>query len=155
MNCVNIAIMLLVLFIAINTSLSFFNSSQKNENWPDPIMNDLVKDLYDCFPHLSQHINSLKIEAGEKSYTTNKKTIKICTRDEDNTYYPKHMLFHVLVHELAHCICDEIGHTPKFYSINNDLQNIAKNKGYLPLDFDPYDYEDYCEVENKPYKMIR
>ena len=23
-------------------------------------------------------------------------------------------------------------------------------KSILPIDFDPYDYEDYCEIENKP-----
>ena len=34
---------------------------------------------------------------------------------------------YVAIHELAHVLCDEIGHTEKFYEIFNNLLDKAEN----------------------------
>ena len=55
------------------------------------------------------------------SYTINKKHVYICMHDKHGEYYDRNMLIYVLIHELAHVICDEIGHTDKFNQINDEF----------------------------------
>ena len=40
------------------------------------------------------------------------------------------MLVGVAVHELAHAVCDEIGHTPKFWKIYDELLEKATKLGF-------------------------
>lgn len=61
----------------------------------------------------------------KKSYTINKKKMHLCVKDENNKYYDDNMLIYVALHELAHVLCDEIGHTPKFWSMFDELLDIA------------------------------
>ena len=87
------------------------------------------------------------------TYTINKKNIylclrgtsacknNICQRKNDNIYDEK-MLLHVALHEFAHCLCNEKGHTKKFWKIENLLtkytnemnnSNDTKYKGKYEL----------------------
>lgn len=61
----------------------------------------------------------------KKSYTINKKKMHLCVKDENDDYYDDNMLIYVSLHELAHVMCDEIGHTPKFWAIFDKLLNKA------------------------------
>ena len=62
-------------------------------------------------------INDLTLCPGKKSYTINKEDIYLCLKDENNKYYNDNMLIYVLLHEISHQSCYEIGHTPLFHEI--------------------------------------
>jgi len=70
---------------------------------------------------------------GDKSYTINKKKVYMCLKDDKGSYYPNNSLIYVFLHEMAHVICDEIGHTEKFHDIFEELLENAK---YMKL-YDP------------------
>ena len=60
------------------------------------------------------------------SYAVNKNEIYILVYDnERQEYYDENTLIHVILHELAHVLCDEIGHTEKYYKIFNELLSEA------------------------------
>ena len=61
--------------------------------------------------------HEVTLSIGKKSYTLNKEDIYLCLKDENNQYYNDNMLIYVLLHEISHSICDEIGHTDKFHKI--------------------------------------
>lgn len=69
-------------------------------------------------------MKEIKIYRGEKSYTINKERVYLCLKDEKGEYYTDNMLIFVFAHEIAHVLCDEIGHTEKFHIIFEEL--IAK-----------------------------
>ena len=56
------------------------------------------------------------------SYTINKSSVYLCLRNKtdinektgEHNFYPDYMLLHVALHEFAHVICDENGHTLNF-----------------------------------------
>ena len=63
--------------------------------------------------------------------------------DEDGDYYHENMLIYVILHELSHVICDEIGHTDKFHRIFDAVLEIATADGL----YDPSIpvIRDYCQ----------
>ena len=87
----------------------------------DPVLMELKQELVTCFPEIDNAI----LLKGKKSYTINKKQIYICLKDEKGEYYNKNMLKYVILHELAHVLCDEIGHTEKFHKIFEDILRKA------------------------------
>ena len=70
-------------------------------------------------------LNEISLSTGNKSYTLNKENIYLCLKDENNYYYEDNMLKYVLLHEISHSICDEIGHTTKFNEIFKALLDKA------------------------------
>jgi len=78
-----------------------------------------------------------------KSYTINKKKIYMCLRDENGDYYHDNMLLFVVLHELAHVLCDEIGHTDKFQQIFQVLLDDAVKLGIYDPEIEPV--QNYCE----------
>jgi hypothetical protein len=78
-----------------------------------------------------------------KSYTINKKKIYMCLRDENGDYYHDNMLLFVVLHELAHVLCDEIGHTNKFQQIFQVLLDDAVKLGIYDPEIEPV--QNYCE----------
>jgi len=91
-------------------------------------------------------LNEISLFKGNKSYTINKEHIYMCLKDEDNNYYDENMLIYVLLHEIAHSICDEIGHTKKFHKIFDTLLDKAHEMNIydpnLPL------VRNYCNYSN-------
>lgn len=78
-------------------------------------------------------IHDLSLQGGSKSYTINKENIFLCLKDENNKYYDTNMLIYVLLHEISHTICDEIGHTKKFHLYFHELLKKAiEMKVYNP-----------------------
>ena len=63
-------------------------------------------------------------------------------KDENNNYYQENMLMYVVLHELAHVICDEIGHTKKFERIFKELLNDAGELGIYNASIPPI--PNYC-----------
>ena len=88
----------------------------------------------------------------KKSYTINKKKVHLCIKDENGQYYNDNMLVYVSLHELAHVLCDEVGHTPKYWAIFDALLEEA-SKTIDPVTNKPvYDPNgkidtEYCDSE--------
>lgn len=90
-------------------------------------------------------LNNLVIIEDRESYTINKKEIHLCTRDPQNgLYYDKNTLMFVLLHELSHVLCKDIGHTRNFATINHALLTHAIKHGY----YDPSKpfVKNYCTL---------
>jgi hypothetical protein len=82
------------------------------------------------------------LQAGDKSYTINKKDVFICLKDEYGEYYPFNMLVYVLAHEYAHVISKSIGHTDEFHGKFDACLDIMIKEGF----YDPSQeiIIDYC-----------
>lgn len=87
----------------------------------DPIIIELKQQLRKIHPMIDQ----IEMYEGKRSYTINKEKVYLCLKDEKGEYYDKNMLTYVLLHELAHVLCDEVGHTDKFHEIFNGLLDRA------------------------------
>ena len=90
-------------------------------------------------------INDISFHKGNKSYTINKQKIYLCLRDKKtDDYYGDNMLIYVTLHEIAHVLCDEIGHTEKFQEIFDSLlERATQMKIYnpnIPI------ITDYCQI---------
>ncbi len=88
-------------------------------------------------------LNEVSLYKGNKSYTINKEKIFLCLKDKNNEYYDTNMLIYVLLHELAHSLCDEVGHTKKFNDIFNALLKEAVKKNIYD-DKKPI-IQNYCQ----------
>lgn len=88
---------------------------------------------------------NLEIVVDTSSFTINKKTIHLCTRNPKNGFtYDINTLMFVVLHELAHVICKDVGHTPNFELINASLLDYAVSRGF----YDPSRpfAKDYCMI---------
>lgn len=106
----------------------------------------------ECLNHKKKNImDKIRMCQGGSSYTIDKEFMYICSKDpKTGEYYDDTMLMHVMLHEISHVICDEIGHTKKFDDIFTDLMNECHNPTcsnqyqiydkYAPL------LDDYCGV---------
>jgi hypothetical protein len=99
--------------------------------------------LKDILRPLHPEIQNLKLYRGKKSYTINKKKIFLCLKDKNGEYYNTNMLVYVLLHEFSHYLnTEDIGHTPRFHKIFEDLLDKAYSMGlydpYIPL------VKNYC-----------
>ena len=88
-------------------------------------LNNIIRELVRLDPIVSR----LNFYEGEKSYTINKQNVYICMRDENGKYYDKNFLVYVILHEISHALCNEIGHTQKFMDIFSDLIERASKMG--------------------------
>ena len=106
----------------------------------------------DCLNYKSENVmKQIRMCKGGSSYTIDKEFMYICTVDEKTgEYYNDHMLMHVILHETAHVICDEIGHTKKFDDIFRTLMDEAhaptcQNQWSIYDKYAPL-LDDYCGV---------
>ena len=88
-------------------------------------------------------LNEINLYKGDKSYTINKQKVFLCLKDEKNQYYETNMLIYVLLHEISHVICDEVGHTEKFGKIFDELLEEAKKMNIYNPDIPII--TDYCQ----------
>lgn len=115
------------------------------------MLKDKVKPIFEGDNYYTGHLKPLnkrqildeiKVFKGNKSYTINKQRVFLCLKDEKGDYYEDNMLMYVFLHELAHVVCDEVGHTQKFHDIFQDILDVAAKKGI----WDPNAeiIQDYC-----------
>jgi hypothetical protein len=100
---------------------------------------------------LSPKASRLKFYQDNKSYTINKQKVYLCLKDDNDQYYPMNMLMYVAIHELAHVLCDEIGHTPKFHKIFTELLKNAEKTGI----YDPNIpvIQNYCGYNKETFVL--
>ena len=104
----------------------------------DPKIIELRTKLAECHPIARK----IKFFAGKKSFTVNKKDMTLCLKDENDEYYDDNMLMYVGLHELAHVLCNEIGHTEKFHSIFDSLLEKGGSLGLYDSSIPPV--KNYC-----------
>lgn len=130
----------IVFFIFVLVVLAFLITKQVKEHMQsmDPKLESLKLRLSDVHPM----ITNVELFEDSKSYTINKEKVFLCLKDKKGSYYQDNMLTYVFLHEIAHILCDEIGHTEKFYKIFNELLDNAQKKGLynpsIPV------VQDYC-----------
>ena len=113
-------------------------------------VDDLQKN-YD--PHsLSETIDGAKYT----SYSVNKgEKISISIRSKDNVMIDDNTILFVVIHELAHVLTEEVGHTPLFWDNMKFLLENAERMGiYKPINYEKEPVQ-YCgmEINTTPYKF--
>lgn len=132
---------ILIIFGIILSFILVYRYYMKNNNfekYDDPKIDTLKLKLSRVFPE----INYIELSGSNKSFTINKREIYLCLKDKNGNYYDDNMLIYVLLHELAHVKCDEIGHTEKFKNIFKSLLVKAELAGI----YNPYQppIDNYC-----------
>jgi len=114
----------------------------ENQSQDDYVLS-LIKDIRTIHPDVDNIVDHLRFFEGDKSYTIDKKYVFICKKDKKtHEQYHRNQLVLVLIHEISHALCDEIGHTPKFDSIFENLLQRATEKGVYNPNIPSVD--DYC-----------
>jgi hypothetical protein len=111
------------------------NQIKENLQQDDPMLHRLKEVLSPIHPSIER----LKLYKSDKSYTINKEKIYLCLHDKNGDYYPLSTLSYVLLHEIAHFLNTyDVGHTPKFYEIFDQLLARAEELGIynpsIPVD---------------------
>lgn len=133
-NLLSIACILILITLIL---ILVFKQVKENFSQYNPVIQILKENVINCFPELK----NIKIYEGDKSYTINKEKIYLCIRDKEGQYYNQNILMYVLLHEIAHTLCPEIGHTQGFKDIFNSLIERANAFGiYTHVDIP----KDYC-----------
>lgn len=133
-------ILLIIIIFVILGVLAYFSYKNIVETYYtiNDDLTSIVSDIYTAFPI----INNLNFYEGNKSFTINKKDVYICMRDKNGKYYDRNFLIFVILHEISHAMCDEIGHTSKFIEIfEKNLDKAAKMGIYDPM---KKKIENYC-----------
>ncbi len=88
------------------------------------------------------------------SYSVNKgEKISICIRKKDKTFVDENTVLFVVIHELAHVMTDEVGHTPLFWdNMKYLLEEAEKINIYKPINYEKEPVQ-YCgmEINTTPY----
>jgi Zn-dependent peptidase ImmA (M78 family) len=106
----------------------------------DPKIIEIQNKLSTAIPE----IKKINLSGSNRSFTINKQDVYICTKDNNGQYYNDNMLTYVLLHELAHVLCDEVGHTAKFKNIFQNLLDRAARANLYNPDIPPID--NYCNT---------
>jgi beta-lactamase regulating signal transducer with metallopeptidase domain len=106
-----LGVILLFLFIPSSTS---------------PKFKTLKQSLDQFLEELNINVRYQIVSSPNYTFTKNKSKIYLYNQNFSNQ-----TLFLVCLHEIAHILCDEEHHTPKFYQLENDLIQNALQKGYI------------------------
>ena len=128
--------------IVILTFLGSFFARVENYGfyyrYDDPKLDELKHRISTVIPE----INNIDIYGSNQSFTIDKKTTYICSKDKREEYYPDNMLIYVILHELAHALSSEVGHTKVWENIYQNLLERAEKGGIydskIPV------ISDYC-----------
>ena len=94
-------------------------------------------------PHFPK-LETLPIELSKTtSYTINKERVFLCLFDEQGNLYHDNMLVYVLLHEYAHVVNADIGHTQSFHATFDTILRRAHSLGLYDPTVPPTD--GYCE----------
>jgi len=133
-------ILILIMFIIIMFIWYIFKMNYETYLENEDTVVRLKMKLMPVFPELT----NVKLMKSDASYTINKQKIYLCT-ESDGKVYDDNMLTYVILHELAHTLCPEIGHGKRFQKIFNSLLTRAANHKL----FDPNvpRVENYCKMK--------
>jgi hypothetical protein len=127
----------IIICVVLLVGLIIYQIKENLEQY-DPKIMEIKEKLSQVHPVA----HKLRFYSAKKSYTINKEKVHICLRDENSNYYDDNMLMYVSLHELAHVLCDEIGHTEKFNAIFDELLVRAEKMNLYDPDIPPI--INYC-----------
>ena len=126
-------------------------------------MQDISEERKDSIQRLISNFKPDKIietmpGSSHVAYSVNKGTeISICIRDkETNKFIDFNTIMFVAIHELAHIMTDETGHTPKFWDNMSFLLECGKQLNiYNPVDYQKHPI-NYCGkmITSTPLKNL-
>lgn len=142
-------LVLYLVIVAVFLTLLYSTTMYCTEKYQqrDPMLYEIRENL----SLLSPKAKLLKFYEDNKSYTINKQKVYLCLKDDQDEYYPMNMLMYVAIHELAHVLCNEIGHTPKFHSIFSDLLLRATEIGIYDPDIPVI--QNYCGYNKETFEL--
>lgn len=87
-------------------------------------------------------------ESGYTSYTVNKgEKLILCIRQKDQSFVDENTILYIAIHELAHIMTLEVGHTAKFWdNFRLLLKEAIDIKMYYKVDFHKAP-QDYCGIK--------
>lgn len=130
-------VVLFFLFITISIYKKYIEMINQNK----PIFKKLRTDLRKIYPN----IDSIKFyESFNGNYTKNKVDIHLELICNYNNLMHYNSLMYIALHELAHCLTEDIGHTEKFYLMHDKILKAAITEKIYDPRF-PLDRE-YCKI---------
>ena len=135
-------IIIILLIICMSMYVILFKCQCNVENFVKNKLEEIKTLLCQVHPKAKR----VKFKEGNESFTINKEEVTLCLEDENGNYYDNNMLMYVGLHELAHVLCDEVGHTDKFWVIFDRLMDKAEEIGVydrkIPI------VHNYCKSTN-------
>jgi hypothetical protein len=108
--------------------------------------NEDVQRLYRNFN--SDAISEGSIESGYTSYSVNKgEKLVLCIRQKDRSFVDKNVVMYVAIHELAHIMTKDIGHTDTFWKNFKFLLEEAMDVGLYKKENYRDKPQDYCGIK--------
>lgn len=88
------------------------------------------------------------VESGYTSYSVNKgEKVILCIRQADHSFVEKNVVMYVAIHELAHIMTTEVGHTDTFWrNFRMLLEEAIALDIYTKVDFNNKP-QDYCGIK--------
>jgi hypothetical protein len=83
---------------------------------PNPELHPIFKKIWRNLQPLHPKFKDVLLLKGSKSFSVGKNKIIIRIKNEEGNLYDVNTLHYVLLHELAHTLCDEYGHTHKSFT---------------------------------------
>lgn len=137
MNTLSIIIIVVIVLLALAV---VYYQVKDHYSQDDPMIQRLKEYVQKIAPEAASKI---RIYKGDKSYTINKRNVYLCLKDENGEYYNEQIMRYIVTHEIAHVLCESVGHTEEFDKIFKELLDKAVKMGlYDPNTKIP---EDYCE----------
>jgi hypothetical protein len=86
-------------------------------------------------------------ESGYTSYSINKgERVVVCLRNKDNSFADRNVVMYVAIHELAHIMTSEVGHTAAFWNNFRRLLQVAVSERiYHRVDYSKHP-SPYCGI---------
>ena len=110
-----------LVILCVSVSLIIFCTLYLNkvETYRDSKILEIQANLMKVDPVVTSR---LTIQAGNVSFTEDKKNMFLCLRDEKGNYYPDNMLMYVALHELAHAKSNsvDVNHSGDEFHTNFD-----------------------------------
>ena len=108
-------------------------------------VNEYAQQLYKNYN--PDAVSEGSIESGYTSYSINKgEKIILCIRQRDKSFVDKNTILYVAIHELAHLMTPEIGHTTLFWkNFKWILEEAVSIKLYTHVDYTEKP-SDYCGI---------
>jgi hypothetical protein len=153
---INWCVVIMSIFLIILVIWTIINQTNDNRLRSDPKLDELLYIIEPLFSNDYNHtghmsslnnrdlLSEISLYRGNKSYTINKEKVFLCLKDSNGEYYNTNTLVYVLLHEISHVICNEIGHTELFHEIFTEILDKAHGLGiYNPSILVSTDYCEY------------
>lgn len=136
-------ILLLLLWI---WSGGFTPDFLRQRNPDQEVLQRLANDLNSLFDESSTVPSYELLPSKDRTFVADKRTIYLVLRREGQDFFDYSTILQAAIHEMAHILCPETGHSDSFYRIEDYLMQRAIQQYLLTPGFYP-DPEYPCQDE--------